>query len=155
MKAHTLITLLHLRNISELHHTHVSVISEMLDTRNRELATVTDADDFIVSDKLISLMLTQISENKDLMHVFSELFNPEGSEVYLKPAAFYVELDKPVNFYTVVDAAQQRSEVAFGYRLGGGKSAVGGLEHGIRVNPDKSETIAFTAEDHIIVLAED
>ena len=38
----------------------------MLDVRNRELAEVTQADDFIVSDKLVSLMLAQVSENKDL-----------------------------------------------------------------------------------------
>ena len=55
----------------------------MLDHRNRELAEVTQADDFIVSDRLISLMLSQLSENEELNAVFDELFNPEGSEVYL------------------------------------------------------------------------
>ena len=62
----------------------------MLDVRNRELAEVTQADDFIVSDKLISLMLAQVSENKDLNAVFDDLFDPDGSEIYLKPAADYV-----------------------------------------------------------------
>ena len=41
-----------------------SIVSEMLDDRNRELAQVTKVDDVIVSDKLISLMLAQISENQ-------------------------------------------------------------------------------------------
>ena len=63
----------------------------MLDVRNRELAEVTRADDFIVSDQLISLMLTQISENRELDAVFADLFDPDGSEIYLKPAGDYVE----------------------------------------------------------------
>lgn len=37
----------------------------MLDIRNRDLGVVAKADDFIVSDNLISLMLSQLSENKD------------------------------------------------------------------------------------------
>ena len=88
----------------------------MLDVRNRDLAQVTRPDDFVVSDRLVSLILSQISENKALGAVFTDLFDPEGSEVYLKPAGDYVELGEPLNFYTVVEAARQRSEVALGYR---------------------------------------
>src|ERR1051325_7383128 len=88
--AKTLITLLHLRNISEQSGNRLSIVSEMLDIRNRELAEVTKADDFIVSDKLISLMLSQLSENKHLKKVFDVLFAAEGSEVYLRDASLYV-----------------------------------------------------------------
>ncbi len=89
--AKTLITLLHLRDISERADIDLNVVSEMLDDRNRELAEVTNADDFIVSDKLVSLMLTQVSENKQLTDVFENLFSAEGAEVYLRPAEFYVD----------------------------------------------------------------
>ena len=83
--------------------------------RNRELAEVTKADDFIVSDKLISLLMSQVSENKYLMRVFEDLFDADGSEIYLKPAGSYVETGRPVNFYTVVESARRRGEVAIGY----------------------------------------
>ena len=43
---------------------------DLMDDRNRELAEVTNADDFIVSAKLVSLMLSQISENQKLTDVF-------------------------------------------------------------------------------------
>ncbi|HMN27195.1 MAG TPA: hypothetical protein PKE45_03500, partial [Caldilineaceae bacterium] len=43
--ARTLITLLHLRKIAEAHGHPFSIVSEMLDVRNRELAQVTRADD--------------------------------------------------------------------------------------------------------------
>ncbi|HEY0068837.1 MAG TPA: NAD-binding protein, partial [Chloroflexia bacterium] len=115
--ARTLITLLHLRDIESKLGDSFSIVSEMLDDRNRKLAEVTQADDFIVSDKLISLMLSQISENKDLGEVFADLFNADGSEIYLKPAADYVKTGHPVNFYTVVEAARRRGEVAIGYRI--------------------------------------
>ncbi|MBA3074257.1 MAG: potassium transporter TrkA, partial [Anaerolineae bacterium] len=50
--ARTMITLLHLRDIAEKTGHNFSIVSEMLDIRNRNLAEVSQADDFIVSDKL-------------------------------------------------------------------------------------------------------
>src|SRR5690606_124220 len=46
--AKTLVTLLHLREIGENAGTELNIVSEMLDDRNREIAEVTKADDFIV-----------------------------------------------------------------------------------------------------------
>jgi voltage-gated potassium channel Kch len=119
--AQTLITLLHLRDISDRTHKQLNIVSEMLDMRNRELAEVTKADDFIVSDKLISLLMSQVSENKHLMRVFEDLFDADGSEIYLKPAGNYVKTGTPVNFYTVLEAARRRGEVAIGYRIAGAR----------------------------------
>lgn len=151
--AKTLITLLHLREMAVQNNTTYSIVSEMLDVRNRELAEVTRADDFIVSDKLISLMLSQISENKELEAVFRDLFDPEGSELYLKPASDYVLPGRPVNFYTVLESARRRGEVAVGYRL---KADAGNAAkaYGVKVNPKKSERITFAEGDRVIVLAE-
>ena len=151
--AHTLITLLHLRSIAERVGHRFSITSEMLDIRNRNLAEVTRADDFIVSDKLVSLLLAQLSENPDLYDLFTDLFDPEGSEVYLKPAEEYVAWGMPMNFYTVVEAARRRGQMAFGYRLAAFHTD---KEHnyGVVVNPKKSAMITFAEGDCIIVLAE-
>ena len=115
--AQTLVTLLHLRDMSEKTGKEFAIVSEMLDLRNRQLAEVTRADDFIVSDHLVSLMLAQVSENKHLNKVFADLFDPAGSEIYLKAATDYVRMDTSMSFHTVVDAARQRGETAIGYRL--------------------------------------
>jgi voltage-gated potassium channel Kch len=152
--AKTLITLLHLRDMADKLGVDLSVVSEMLDDRNRELAEVTQADDFIVSDKLISLMLSQISENDQLSDVFQTLFSSEGSEIYLRDADRYVTPGTPVDFYTVLEAARRRGETAIGFRL---------VEHahdkahryGVSVNPRKGEKRVFASGDKIIVLAED
>ncbi len=151
--AHTLITLLHLRDISEKDSTPFSIVSEMLDLRNRELAEVARVDDFIVSDHLISLMLSQLSENGNLYDVFTDLFDPDGSEVYLKHVIDYVALGQPVNFYTVVEAARRRGEVAIGYRILS-QSRDSQKSYGVYTNPKKWEEVVFSGEDKIIVLAE-
>ncbi|MEA2735787.1 MAG: hypothetical protein QOE14_2238 [Humisphaera sp.] len=152
--AQTLITLLHLRDISDRGGRELNIVSEMLDMRNRELAEVTKADDFIVGDKLISLLMSQVSENKFLMRVFEDLFDADGSEIYLKPVGDYVQTGKPVNFYTVVESARRRNECAIGYRIVVLARDVS-KAYGVKVNPVKSETVTFAPEDKIIVLAED
>lgn len=151
--AKTLVTLLHLRDIAERDETPFSIVSEMLDLRNRELAEVTRVDDFIVSDHLISLILAQLSENQYLYAVFADLFAPEGSEIYLKPVGDYVELGRPVNFYTVVEAARRRGETAIGYRLAA-EAGEAAKSYGVHTNPKKSEMVTFREDDRIIVIAE-
>jgi hypothetical protein len=149
----TLVTLLHLREIADLSGQPFSIVSEMLDDRNRELAEITRADDFIVSDRLVSLVMSQISENKELSALFEKLFDPEGSELYLKPANEYVEPGTPLSFYTVVEAARRRGEVAVGYRV----KAEAGDPHrayGVHLNPEKSRRITLSEEDRVILLSE-
>ena len=152
--AATLMTLLHLRDISSKSGKNFSITSEMLDVRNRTLAEITEADDFIISDKIISLMLSQVSENKNLNVILQDIFDPEGSEIYLKPVENYIRQGVAVNFYTVVEAARRQGHVAIGYRLKA-------IEHnadkayGVVVNPDKSVELIFDEGDKIIVIAED
>ena len=151
--ARTLITLLHLRDMIDKHGYKCSVVSEMMDVRNRKLAEVTRADDFVVSGRLVSLLLSQVSENKQLNAVFTDFFDPEGSEVYLKPARLYVKLDEAVNFYTVTESARRRGEVAFGYHLAA-ETGNADLQYGVHTNPVKSQKVTFGEIDRIIVLAE-
>ncbi|WP_421730635.1 CASTOR/POLLUX-related putative ion channel [Brevundimonas sp.] len=155
----TLITLLHLRKLSERLGEHISVVSEMIDIRNRELAEVTRADDFVVSNKLVSLMLAQASENEYLSSIFDDLLDEEGSEIYMRPIGDYVDLALPQNFYTIAEAARQRGETAIGYRRKregeGAKDDDGRNMGGVVVNPPKSEALEYLPEDRVIVLAED
>lgn len=150
----SLITLLHLRNIEEKTGHDFTIVSEMMDIRNKELAEVTEADDFIISNKLISLMLSQLSENKELKAVFDDLFDADGSEIYVKPATDYVNAGTAVNFYTLCESAAQKGEIAIGYRLNEFSHNVN-KAYGVVVNPKKSDMITFTDKDKLIVIAED
>lgn len=147
--AKTLVTLLHLRDIeSKSGANRYSIVSEMLDVRNRELAEITQADDFIVSENLTSLLVAQVTENRDLRAVFDDIFDSDGSEIYLRPASDYVALGKPMTYWHVVEGARRRGEVAIGYRLAEGTG------DGVRVNPPKGSSVTFGAEDRVIVVAE-
>jgi ion channel POLLUX/CASTOR len=152
--ARTLVTLLHLRDIAEKRNAHYSIVSEMLDDRNRQLAEVTRVDDVIVSEKVISLMLAQISENPDLTTVFTQLFSAEGSEIYLRPASEYLRSGAQTNFATVIEAARRRDEAAIGYRRAADADDAR-AQYGVRINPPKSEPITVEEGDRVIVLAEE
>jgi voltage-gated potassium channel Kch len=150
--AETLVTLLHLRDITENKGSRCVIVSEMLDLRNRRLAEVARVDDFIVSDHLISLMLTQFSENSALYHVFADLFDAVGPELYFKPVNDYIDVSQPVSFYTLVEAARRRGETAIGYRIMSEMNDVARV-YGVYTNPKKSELVPFSAGDKIVVLA--
>ena len=152
--ANTLITLLHLRNIAEQTGKQFSIVSEMLDIRNRRLAEVAKVNDFIVSDTIISLLIAQVSENNLLNAVFEDIFDADGSELYIKPMDQYVTLQEPVSFYAVIEAARRKGETAFGYKLAAEakKNAPGG---GVHINPKKSVLLQFAEGDSVIVAAED
>lgn len=150
--ARTLITLIHLRDLSAKFAHKLSITSEMLDGQNRDLATVTQADDFIVSERLVSLFLAQLAENKELAQVFADLFDADGAEIYLKPVGEYVTVDKPLTFYTVVEAARQRNEIAIGYRLLRYAQDPAQM-YGVRLNPLKSTLVTYGPEDRLVVLA--
>jgi voltage-gated potassium channel Kch len=149
----TLVTLLQLRDLSETGGFDLNIVSEMLDDANRELAEVTRADDLIVSDRLIALLLSQISENRRLTDVFDTLFSSAGSEIYLNPARDYVLPGHPVDFYAVLEAARRRGETAIGYRVAADAHS-SSHGYGVRVNPLKTEAITFGPGDRVIVLAE-
>jgi voltage-gated potassium channel Kch len=152
--ARTLITLLHLRDIVDRTGVRIPIVSEMLDDRNRELAQVTKVDDVIVSDQVISLLLSQISENPHLAAVFAELFDAAGSEVYLRDASAYVTAGAEVSFATLIASAARRGETAIGYRsarLADDAAA----NYGVTVNPPKSMTFRAAPKDRLIVLAEE
>lgn len=149
----TMITLLHLRDLAEKHNYGYSIVSEMQDIRNRNLIEVAHADDFIVSDKLISLLLAQVSENKSLNKVFEDILDPEGSEIYLKPVENYLVVNQEANFYTVIESAILKGETAIGYRLSA-QERDKLHSYGIHINPRKSENIVFRPGDKVIVLAE-
>ena len=150
--ARTTVALLHIRDLGRRAGKSVPITSEILDIQNRDLAAVAAADDFIVSNTLVSLMVSQIAENPHLVRVFEELFSPSGHELYLKPASEYVR-PGTVKFGTVCEAALRRNEVAIGYRLAA-TAHDAGRAYGVVVNPAKRGTVSLGAGDKVIVLAE-
>jgi voltage-gated potassium channel Kch len=149
----TLVTLLHVRDILGKVGSDVPVVSEMLDDRNRVLASVADVDDVVVSGEIVSLVVTQLSEDGRLEAVFKELLGADGSEIYLRPAEWYVQPGEDISWATVVAGASRRGETAIG--LKSEMLADPGLKFGVVVNPPKSQTYTISAGDAVVVFAEE
>ena len=142
--ARTLVTLLHVRDILGRLEADVPVVSEMMDDRNRVLAEVAYVDDVVVSGEIVSLVVTQLSEDRRLEAVFDQLLGAAGSEIYLRPADWYAEPGDQVSYATMVAGARRRGETAIGFKSGSD----------VVVNPGKSRVFAVGPDDRVVVLAE-
>jgi voltage-gated potassium channel Kch len=148
-----LLSLIHLREIAQRTGARFKIVSELMDEADRDLAEVARVDDVVISEQVISYLLAQISENRDLAEVFAELLDADGSEVYLRPAGDYVRSGAEVDFATIVAAGRRRGETVIGYR----KAAWARdpeADFGIHLNPPKSAKLAPVPDDSVIVLSE-
>jgi hypothetical protein len=96
--------------------------------------------------------MVQRSENRHLAEVFTDLFDPDGAEIYLKPADGYIVPGTEIDFYTVVEAAKRREEIAIGYRVAARSGEAPAF--GVVLNPDKVQPLTFGPGDQVIVLAD-
>jgi voltage-gated potassium channel Kch len=153
--ARSMLTLLHLRDIAAKSGSEIAIVSEILDKEDTDLVRNAGVNDVVVSDEVLSLMLTQVAENRHLAGVFRQLFQAAGSEVYLRPVDLYVTPGAHASFATLVEAASRRSETAIGYWGADERAGAGGSRmFGIRVNPSKSDMFDTAPGDRLIVLAE-
>ena len=93
-----------------------ALITEVMDSDSQELVFKAGVNDFIISNRLVSNMLAQISEEPDLKDVYDSLFEESGSEIYLKPASLYFET-LPPNCASPTCVASKRREICLGVRL--------------------------------------
>lgn len=154
--ADTIFTALVLNELKELHHpkTKTKMIAEILDVENKVLLQTAHVNDFIISNKIISNIISRMSLQKSFYNVFDELFREEGSEIYIKPVEYYFdEFPLTLNFYQIMERVFKRQEIAFGYVLP--SDLQDSIENsGVFINPAKDVPITLNHGDKIIVLAE-
>ena len=154
----TIIILLHLRAILAANPDQAggtTLITEVMDSDNQELVSRAGVNDFIISNRLVSNMLAQISETPDLKDVYDTLFEESGSEIYLKPASLYfAELPAEVRFADLLVMACKRREICIGVRQGRWASDLS-ANFGVSLVPDKGTRYTLTADDALVVVAED
>jgi hypothetical protein len=157
----TIVVLLHLRKqmkaLSDAgREIQTKLITEVLDSANRELISHAGVNDFIISNRMVSMLFAQMSEAPDIERVYLNLFREEGSEIYVKPAWLYFStLPTTCRFGDLMRAAQKRDgEIAIGYKL---KSQESDPSHnyGVKINPSKDSEVTLGEEDGLVVVAED
>ena len=131
------------------------VCSEILDPKNRELAATTEIRDVVISNEMVSMVLAQITYEPRIRPVLEDLFQSDGSEIYIKPIECYVPLGQPTSFEHLILAAKVRNEVAMGMQQYVDDSA---QRYGMVLNPKAAQRNAqFVPKkgDRLVVLAED
>jgi len=152
----TLIILLLLRKIKETQlNVDTKIITQVLNSDNQEIITQTDVDDFIISNKLITMILAQLSEEPLIMNFYEDIFSEDGSEIYVKSIALYTDkFPLNVRFGDVLGLANQRDEICLGIRKGS-ESKNSSKNFGVTLNLPKDEMVTLEKEDFLVVLSED
>jgi len=152
----TLIILLLLRKIkSKMGETKTKIITQVLNSDNQEIITQTDVDDFIISNKLITMILAQLSEEPLIMKFYEDIFSEDGSEIYVKSIGLYLnQFPVKTTFGDLIDLADQRDEICLGIRKGD-QSKNADANFGVTLNLDKDAAVTLEEGDFLVVLSED
>ncbi|CAH1450680.1 unnamed protein product [Lactuca virosa] len=122
------------------------IISEILDSRTRNLVSVTKISDYVLSNELVSMALAMVAEDKQINRVLEELFAEEGNEMCIKPGEFYLYDQEELCFYDIMIRGRERHEIVIGYRLATAERAV--------INPvDKNKLVKWSLDDVFVVIA--
>lgn len=122
------------------------IISEILDSRTRNLVSVSRISDYVLSNELVSMALAMVAEDKQINRVLEELFAEEGNEMCIKPAEFYLFDQEEIPFYEIMIRGRQRNEIVIGYRLSNAERAI--------INPpEKSEPRKWSLDDVFVVVS--
>ncbi len=153
--SNTILVLLMLQKINLKFNKNTKIITQLLNSANQELMTQTRVDDFLMSNKMTTMILAQLSENLKMHLFYDDIFQESGSEIYVKPVHLYFNsFPKTVSFTNIIDMAQQRNEICLGvlkesYRKKADRN------FGVTLNIPKDKDVTLTKNDFIIVLADD
>ena len=144
----------------------VDIIAEVLDPRHVELVRSYDVDNVVISNRYISKMVTQISEDFARYNLYADIMDYDdmeaavydGIEIYIKKSGEYFEELPPKNtpvdtvIRSVYEASRRfwGSEMDFAMLLGyidtrGKVTLFGGARD--------QQTVSLTAEDKLIVFS--
>jgi hypothetical protein len=153
-----IVTLLLLRSIAgeqPEQSRHTKLITELLDSQNHPLVARAGVKDVVISNRLVSMIIAQVSQSRAIKRVYDDIFQEDGSEIYLKPASLYFsQFPAVATFADMIAIARKRNEVCIGFKA---KALEGddARNNGVDLNPKKDTRIAVQRDDCLIVLAED
>lgn len=150
--ARTMLALLHVRNYLSAHGATENIVAELVDPNDVELTAPAENSDFIVSQRLIGLLLAQLSESPDLAPVFQELFDSTGAIIAMHPVERYVA-PGTTTFREIIGAAREWGVTPIGVRCASLSASSGLVSGGIALNPAKDEPLTLAEGDSIVVIS--
>ena len=131
-----------------------SIVIEIYDEKNREIVELTEVSDYIISDTIISSVISQLSEEKRLYYVFDELFSGEGCEIYMFSADNYIEnFNREYTFKELSTIVANEGTILLGYR-DMSERVEKKKDYGVHLNINKNNKIKLNKNDKLIVLFE-
>jgi hypothetical protein len=161
--AETIIVLLHLRKLLREagdadRSVDTQLITEVLDSSNQALISRAGVNDFIISNRMVSMMFAQISEEPGIQDVYDDLFQEDGSEIYIKPAHLYFPAEAfplTCTFGDLMAHARKRdTEICLGIKIKADEDDMD-ANFGVQLIPAKDRVYTLNADDSLVVLAED
>jgi hypothetical protein len=132
------------------------IVAEVLDTSNLELFDHMGISDFLLSNRLISIFLTQLTKQPELIEVYDKLLSKDGSEIYIKSAAnYFTEFNKSFNFGDLLKVTQDNREIAIGYKIMLDQPKPNGRYYDIIINPTKDQSFKLSERDYLIVISDE
>jgi hypothetical protein len=122
------------------------VIVELLDADNINLPQGMTADDYVVSDALVSRIMAQTAEQPERREVLSSLYAAAGPSVHLV-AAGELEVDGERGFDEIIATTYRSGRLALGWR----RASHRGGE--LVLNPPSERRVDLQADDSIVVIA--
>ena len=134
------------------------LITEVMDSENIDIILNSGVEDFMVSNQFVSQIMAQVSEEPMALDVYDDLFQAEGSELYIKPASYYFDFEDgetiTIPYGECVQAAKLRNEVILGLQIHADQKSKEDM-FGIVLIPSKEEEFTLSSKDGLIALAED
>lgn len=126
-----------------------SVLVELVDPANLSLFR-RGTSEVVIPPMVLSHIMAQVALRRELRVVFDDLFGPEGSEIFFRPAADYSLGGREVGFEELRRAAARRNETALGLRL---RARDRGGDDEVIINPPRDRKWLLRADDDLVVLA--
>ena len=134
------------------------LITEVMDSENIDIILNSGVEDFMVSNQFVSQIMAQVSEEPMALDVYDDLFQSEGSELYIKPASYYFDFKEnktiTIPYGECVQAARLRNEVILGLQIHAEQKNKDNM-FGIVLIPNKDDEFTLSEKDGLIALAED
>jgi hypothetical protein len=128
------------------------VVTQLFRAENLRLIEPDDGVAFVQTSQVGTSLLTQLSEEEDLLRAYNHLFLQRQCALGLKPIELYLEdLSAPVRFIDLFGSAMSHHEVCVGIKSAD-PSLRGAPFYGVYVNPPKERSFQFSPGDMVVVL---
>jgi hypothetical protein len=129
----------------------VAFLAELNDEDNQPLLKLSRSADILITQEIISHLLSQVSVRRSLAWVYEELFTYGGSEISFCPFERFIDrhAQADVDFDECQAACVQMGAVAIGYKFSGSR---GVFAPGVHLNPERGERFEPEEGDRLIVV---